>query len=322
MSKKTNNRLLIIILLALIGLFVFVKFFRSSWTERTMKTDIVEIDTAKISSIVIYPNSQKGTEVKFYKENNNWKVSDTKIVADADVDAVKGLINTFTEMKVLRLVTKSKDKWEEYQVTDSAATRVKVLVGKKVKADFYIGKFTYKQSHDPYSMYGGGGGGITGTTYVRVSDENDVYTVNGFLTFTFNQGFDSWRNRKLGKFVPAEITKFTIKNPGDSSSMVQIKNNQYTVNNQPADSAKIANFLNKISYKSGSKFDDQFNPAMKVPFFELTLEKSLGTALSIKAYAKDSLFIVNSSVNAQSYFEMQASELSDLFVGPNAFIKQ
>ena len=57
MSSKFNNKYLVIILVALGGLFVFLKFYKSPKTEKTLRTDIVQIDTSKVSKIVINPSS-------------------------------------------------------------------------------------------------------------------------------------------------------------------------------------------------------------------------------------------------------------------------
>ncbi len=321
MSKKLNNRNLIIILVVLIGVFVFIRFYRASRSDSSMRTDIVEVDTAKVSSILIYPNSQKGTEIKIYKEGKNWKVTNGKIVSDMESDMVQNLSNTIIGMKALRLAARSKDKWGEFQVNDSAGTRVKVLEGKKIVADFVVGKFTYQQSPNPYGQYGGGGGGVTGTTFVRNYDEDEIYAVNGFLTFTFNQEFNSWRTRKLSKVNTSDVSKVIFKNLGDSSATLTFDGSKPMVNGQLADSTKVASYLQSLSNKNGDAFNDEFIANAAFPVYELTVEGKNMLPINIKAYAKDSMFVVNSSANPKAFFNMDVASVAQLFKGSKAFEK-
>jgi len=49
---------------------------KSGKGEKSFKTDIVNIDTAKVTAITIYPRANNHQEVKIYKEGkNNWKVN-------------------------------------------------------------------------------------------------------------------------------------------------------------------------------------------------------------------------------------------------------
>ena len=86
----------------------------------------------------------------------------------------------------------------ELQLNDTSATRVKVYQGDKLALDLLIGKFSYQKGNNPYGgMYGGGG---TGTSYIRLADKEEAYAVEGFLTFSFNQQFNSFRKQTLAKF--------------------------------------------------------------------------------------------------------------------------
>src|SRR5688572_8095156 len=79
MSKSSNTKLLLA-LVALIAIVAGVKLWESRKGERNFKAELVNIDSAKVSTILIYPKAKKGEEVKLTKEGNEWKVkmSDTK----------------------------------------------------------------------------------------------------------------------------------------------------------------------------------------------------------------------------------------------------
>ena len=68
------------------------------------------------------------------------------------------------------LLTK-RDELGRFQVTDSLGVRVKVESKGKIVSDIVIGKFDYQQPTNPYDRQG------TMRTYVRLTDENEVYVI-------------------------------------------------------------------------------------------------------------------------------------------------
>ncbi len=319
MSKKFNNKYLLILLAVLIALFIFVKFFRSARTERTLKTDIVQLDTSKVSKILLYPQTEKGQEVVFTKKGNDWKVSNGKIEVDPEKNSIRNLLAQLIEIKVKRLVSRSKDKWAEYLLTDTSATKIKVFEGEREKLNLYIGKFTYQQSQDPYSAYGGGG--VIGTSYVRIADEDEIYAVDGFLTFVFNQAFNSWRNRAFIRLNKPDITRLTFRYPADSSFVLSLENKKWMVGNQLADSAKVSNYLGQLSLKNASTFDDAYTPVGNSTF-QLTVEGNNMSNLTVDGFVKeDGTIEVNSSQNPGSWFTSDKKGLfKDIFKGKKEFL--
>ncbi len=297
MSKKFNNNTLLYIFIALIALFAIVKVYRIKFTENTLNTKLVDIDTAKVTKILLYPTSENREEIKFYKDNKDWKVSKGKIIAEPEANAITNLLGLLTEIKPQRLASRDKSKWSDYKLSDTTATRVKVFESNKLKSDLLIGKFSYQQSNDMYSrMYRGGG---PGTSYVRLKDENEIYAVNGFLTFSFNQKFNSFRKQTLAYFDKANVDKITFKYPGDSSFVVELSNKHWLIGNQQVDSAKVADYLNSLAYKNASSFNDNFIPAGS-PQCQLTFEGKSMKTVTIDAYilANDE-YVLNSNQNSK-----------------------
>jgi len=142
MSKKFNNNILLYTLVILVLIFAVVKLYRWKFTESTLNTKLVEIDTSKVTKLLLYPTSENRSEIKFYKEEKTWKVTKGKIIADLEPNTMQNLINMLLEIKVLRLATHEKTKWAEYNLTDTTATRIKVYQSNKKVLDLYIGKFT------------------------------------------------------------------------------------------------------------------------------------------------------------------------------------
>ena len=82
MFNKLSSKTLAVIFIVLFVVAAFYVYYDSSHEERSFKSDIINIDTAKITSIYIYPKATNHKEVKIFKEGKYWQVmlSDNKSV--------------------------------------------------------------------------------------------------------------------------------------------------------------------------------------------------------------------------------------------------
>jgi hypothetical protein len=317
MSKKFDNKILLYILGALIIVFGAVKLYQKKYTENTLNPKIVDIDTAKVTKLLLYPTSEKRAEIKFYKEGKEWEISKDKLIAEPEGNVVQNLLGMLLEIKVQRLAARGKSKMAELLLNDTSATRVKVYQGDKLALDLLIGKFSYQKGNNPYSgMYGGG----TGTSYVRLADKEEAYAVEGFLTFSFNQQFNSFRKQTLARFDKPSATKITFKYPADSSFVVELKDKQWMIGSEKADSAKVADYLNSLAYKNASSFNDNFVPS-GASQCQLTVEGNNMKTITIDAYfLMNDNYILNSNQNPKSYFSSpNKGLLSEVFKGKKTF---
>ncbi|MEN8194086.1 MAG: hypothetical protein ABFS12_14775, partial [Bacteroidota bacterium] len=138
-----SNKNLIIVFAVLLIAAAIIYFPSGDKTERTFKTNLVEVDTSAISEIVISPKSMNGESFKIFKADNQWNVTlasgKTAIVPK---DKAERLIDQIMTIKPLRLAGRSKSKWSEFEV-DSSATRVIVKEGNSTTLDIMIGKFLF-----------------------------------------------------------------------------------------------------------------------------------------------------------------------------------
>jgi len=320
MSNKFNNKTLLLILAVLVVLFVFFQFYHKARTEKTIKTDLVVVDTARVSKILLYPMSEKHAEILFQKEGSIWKVSMGKISCNADVNAMQGLLGQLMNIKTQRLASKSKAKWSEYQLSDTTGTRIKVYEGKKLVTDLILGKFTYQQSRNQYSMYGGGG--VSGTTYVRLAGEEEIYAIDGFVVFSFNQEFKNWRNQLLIRLNKQEVTRLSFKYPGDSSFTAEMHDKKWYSGANLLDSVKITEYLGSLAFKNVSSFDDTFIPVSSSTC-QLIIEGSNNMKpINIQAYIKiPGEYIINSNLNDKSFFTCNNTNLfSEIFKTEKDFL--
>jgi hypothetical protein len=321
MASKFNNKILLIVLVILAGLFILTRTLKEKRSSGNLKTDIVKIDSSSVSSILLYPSAEKGAEILFSRNGNTWQVTKGEITADAD----KGNIdNMFTELINLRpdhIIATNKDKWGDYGVTDSLGTRVIMKEGKKTVLDLIVGRFDYQQSPSGYGGYGGNYG--TGRTYIRLKDEINVYDVKGFLAMSFNQTFKNWRDQTFLKTDRNSINLLTFDYPADSGFVAMKSDSVWIIEGITADSSAIASYLNSLSRKSNSTFIDGYSPVIG-PDYQLTINGTNMAPVIIKAYRRgDNDFVMNSSQNPDSYFTSPRSGLfGNIFKPKSQFLKK
>jgi len=314
MAKKNNTTTLLVVLVILVGVF-FILQIRSKKKESTLNRDLVRVDTAKVTAVYLYPQAEKGKELVFRKTDKGWRISDGKTKAPVEPGTMKNLLTSVINIKPKQLAAKGEDKWKEFDLTDTTATRLKIMEGNKKTLDLYIGKFKVNRSNTP--QYGGYyGGGVTSTSYVRAEDGKEVYAVDGFLAMTFNQGMNEWRDQRFLKLQKGDIQKLTFTYPNDSG-FVATKDtaSHWFIGNQPADSAAMASYLSGLVYRRYSTFADGYTPPAQADY-QIVIEGRNMTPAVIKAFRNEKHhFVMHSSQNPESYFvDKDSTIFKKLFV--------
>jgi Domain of unknown function (DUF4340) len=307
MFNKVSNRSLIIVFVVLIVIAAIYMMIESSHGERSFKTDIVNIDTSKVTAISIYPRATNHKEVRVYKEGKDWKVKlENNQVANVPESKVQSLLKMLVEVKPERVAAQDKSKWAEFKV-DTTGTDVKVYEGKDNTLDLIVGKFSFQQ---PRQM----------NTFVRLNGEDVVYETQGFLDMAFNQKPDYFRNNAIVNDNPDNWQKLTFTYPDSSFELVK-KDNYWTINGTKTDSAKTANYLRTLSHESSTSFVDSPSDA-QVGNTKYTLSiasTSLG-GIVVTAAGDTATTIISSTQNDGAYFNGKQNKLLEkIFVGKNSF---
>jgi hypothetical protein len=318
---KNNNKTLIIILLVLAGVLVLLQL-NNRKKESTLKSDLVDIDTAKVTAIYLYPQAEKGKELAIVRSDKGWRIKEDDREAPVEASTVRNLLSSTLRIKPKQLAAVGEEKWEEYHVNDSLATRVKIVEGNKTTLDLYVGKFTVERpsGNNPYQSYGRG---VSGKSYVRAAGEKEVYAVEGFLPMTYNQGFDAWRDQLFVKMNRDDLQKVTYTYPADSGFVLHNDTTGWgwKLDNGPVDSAAVARYLGVLSYRRYSKFADGYTPPSQADY-QLLVEGKNMKPVVIKAYKDDKYHIViHSSQNPESYFaDSDSTIFKQFFVSRNNFL--
>ncbi|MFM8832117.1 MAG: DUF4340 domain-containing protein, partial [Cytophagales bacterium] len=198
---------------------------------------------------------------------------------------------------------RKKDKWDTYQVGDGA-TQVSVLqAGKTTEISF--GKSTYSQ-----------GGAYT---YVRLSKEDEVYAIEGFIDSHFNRTYNDWRNKTLLKLNQADISKITFNYPADSSFVLEKRDSVWFAGNVKAADAKVNSYVSQLSFKILNDFADGFSSAEK-PTATLQIESKNGVLATVQGWKNGEQWILTSSTQSGVYFSCGQNVTKELMVGKLKFL--
>jgi hypothetical protein len=304
--KKLNNKTLIIILVVLVGIFAVVRIFRTPAQRSNLKKELVSVDTASVTQIKVTPKSE-GSELIFTREGKNWTLKKGEKTYNLEQSSVKGMLGQLVKLAPQKMVSRKKEKWNDYQVGDSS-TRVQLIAGSETVADLKIGRIGFNQN--PAQMqqqqYGGGGFG-GGFTYVRVADEDEVYTVDGFLESSFNRGLNDWRNKTLIRMESDAITKISFNYP-DSGFVAEKRDKKWWIGSMATDSTKIKAYLNQLGFKNASIFADDFVPNRQADL-NLVVQGATSTLATLQAWKRENDWVFASSQQPNVYFSSEGSGL-------------
>ena len=323
MSSRFDNKRLLYLLLGLIAILFLTVVIKIPKEKATLKSNIVQFDTSEVNKIILYPRISNGNAVEFDRNMNNWTVQQGSIVSATQAGAVQNIFRDVLSIKPQSLAAKNKSKWKEFELTDSLATRVKFMDKKeKTLADLMIGKFTYKQQDNPYS--GSGGNNMQITSFVRLYNEQEVYAIDGLLSFSFNLKFDDWRNKTFIKSNKNDITNLHFIYPADSSFNLTKKGNVWQIASQNADSTKVSDYLISLGMLNGENFKDNYKSSLS-PVCQLLVEGNNLLSFSVKCFKGDGIdeYILNSSLNPNVYFTTQKNGMfKKLFKTQSYFLKR
>jgi len=309
MFKKLNFKTLAIIFGILLVLAVLSQLSKFGSSDSNFKSEIVKIDTSKITAIYLKSESIPN-EIKIVRNGKLWTiVSNGKSLA-TDQQAVSGMINELAGIKAERVAATDKSEWETYKVTDSAGIKVRVEEGSEIIADIIIGKFSYQQNPQKFS------------TYVRLNNEVEVYSVQGFLSMTFGRGLSDLLDKTLVNTNAANITRITYTYPGDTSFVLENVMNQWKIGDNIADSAKTAQYLQSLAHLTSSEIAHEA-AIQGAQLFTVKIEGNSMKPIELKAFASDTItkWLIISDQNPGTRFAGSKSDIvSKIFASKQQFL--
>lgn len=311
MATKWNNSRLFIVFVLLIGVFLLLRYLNSSRTKGNFDPNIISLDTAAISEILLYPKVTNQEEIRLFKNEGRWMVQKGDFVTKAMQASVHALINSILNIKPTRLAARSEEKWEKFQVNDSLATKVNVIQEGKEDLGLMIGKFSYKQvpQNNPNQKQG-----IKSISYFRLAGEKEVYATEGFLTIAFNRDINAFRDQTFLKAKKDDINKLSFQMTDSMSYTLQRVDSTWIIKGNKADHGKVNELLSKLTANNQNQFVDDFKIGDS-PLTSLKIEGNNMEPINISSYQYDSASVImTSSLNSNALFKIPKSGIyEDLF---------
>ena len=293
-----NNKLLLGVFVGLLLIYGLSKLF-SGKKETSFKTELIQLDSASVSKIEIFPKG--GGAFVLQKEGEDWFATKDGLSVKAMPSTVGSLLTGLKEVKTKQIAAKNKDKWESYEVDDANATKIKVSSGDKALESFYVGRLSFNQQ------------ARTATSYLRLEGEDEVYAVDGFQGMTFNRSFEDFRNKQLSITTPEVLFTNVAINYGDRTLDLLRTPEGWKSGDLLMDSMKVENYLNQFRNLSGETFADDFDAAISssLPKQSVSLQgNNLIAPIEISVFTdstRTSPYLIVSSINPTSYFSSDSS---------------
>ncbi|MEI7980274.1 MAG: DUF4340 domain-containing protein [Bacteroidota bacterium] len=300
--KKIGNRTLLIVFCILAAIAVIIYFYDKNKGEKTFRTDLFTVDSAKVTAITIYPKGKPDGSIKLAKNGKNWEVLSNRKTYPADTATIQRLISALLNVKAERVAGNDKFSWKELEISDSASTRVVVEQNKEVAADFRLGKISFPR--DNTANPNGRNQNLIVKSHIRVAGDEKVYVVDGFLSMMFGDRSSAYRNKMVYRFDKKMVEKLTFTYPGDSSFSLEKNGTRWLLNRQPADSAKVETYLNNTANTTSIEFAEENITAPVLYPFLLKMEgNNMPSILASGATGgTPEMYFVKSTVNPAEVF--------------------
>jgi len=312
MFKKVNNKQLLLILIVLIGIYAIGSYIKKKRNEDTFHTNIIpKLDTNRVNCMFIYPKGAK-TPIRFDLKGNTWMVSQDGITSRAEQRSEHYVIQQLQQISPDRLATNDRQKWKDYDATDSTGTRVVLLYGKDTALDVLVGRFSYVAAQK------------MALSAVRLNGQKEVYSVEGFLSMNITNEFNAWRDKVI---IPMEYkgwTKLNYTYTDSSFSAATDASGGWLVDGNKPDSLAAIGIINRLTQQNYGQFVNKFDTNAVKPIAELTIADNTHAIVTLKAYPADSLnkYVITSTMNPGAYMSGARGGMFDnIFVSKKTFFK-
>jgi len=212
-----------IVLLALIPILLCIYILQIvSGNRNTVKYLTVEeeADTVLITK-------GDGTEIKVFKEGENWFVSDKKYPVDEST--AKTLVSEISSIKLLETVSSSAADKARYGLDEAAAVTAALYKDGTLLRTVGVGKAS------PTAQQ----------TYITVDGGKDIYLSSGSITSDFTKSIDDIRSKKVYSLDVTKVTAATATTPSDGT--VSVFRNSDDNSWLGGDSSKVSSWISNIT---------------------------------------------------------------------------
>lgn len=308
MYRKTSIKVLTTIFSVLLAVVVLVGIIDSRKSGRTFRSELVNVNKGDVTAIEVFPRAANGERILLVKEDSLWKVEANGKKFPADQVLAGSMVDELNGLKPERVAATGKSRWNQYEVSDSLATKVRLLKGKEVLTELFLGKFTYSREGKM-------------ATYLRLASDNRVYGVDGMTGMTFNRNVNAFRDKTVIRSAVSDWVRLTFTCPADSSFTLQKVNDKWMIDNSPVDLASVASYLSSVANLTETGFAETLPSG--VPTHRLLIEgNNQMQPIQISGYpGGENSIVIESSQNRGNYFN-SPELVKKVFISKGSLLKK
>lgn len=296
MLNKLNTKVLVVILAVLVAASIYAIMSKNNTPKSTIPQHVVAYDSSQLNRLVV--DTKDGEPYELVLENGSWKLSLGAKTVGIEAEALESAIATITKARPIRVVSRKEENWPNYEVNEEGATKLMFYNGDEVLAGAMIGKLDFNQQKR--SMH----------TFIRKYDANDVYMVEGPITFDWNKQANDWRNKQLIAVNTDDIKKIDIS--GKSSfSLLKMEDKSWVTQGIDLDSASVEKYVAGMANITSAEFND-----------DISLADAGGPQLTIEVYTDtDNITITWHNVGGTDVMQSSSNTGSLFNVSPELVAK-
>ncbi len=301
MWTRTNKILGIIFIITTIALIL--DFALSGNKHTAMPDTLVKTDTADIAKIAFYPSGKDNSTITLQRNGNTWEVVSKGKKYPADQDKIRSILETIAGMRPTQVVANSRKQWPDYGVADTNSLNILIYNKRgKLITHLFVGKIKTAQVQTSYPYPGQN---QSYYTYVRRSDDKNVYLVPKLLAITFINDPNAYRDQTIINVDQLDIQSITIAQQ-DKKYTLKREAGGWTINGDPVDSLSMVDYLRDISHMQGWQFAPDSTVKALKENKTLTLGLRNGHQITVKGLGDTAVSVIWSSQNPGSYFKAAA----------------
>ena len=289
------------VLAGLIIVYALTVTLQLTGRETNTRAFTFHIDTTGTTEIDLYPYHAGRQEIKLARTPRGWQLTSGSLTVAPSPGSAEALLSSLVTVPTQRLVSRSKDRWDNYKVGDTTGTRVVVYKGKDPIADYYIGNGN-------------------GMSYIRANGHDEVYAADSYLESMADKGVANWRDKSLLHLNTAILTGISFQ--GSPGYVLSKKDSTWWLAGGRVLTDSVTRYLSGLQYYKGSKFADDFT-ASASPDRSILFSGAKTPMATLQAWKRpDGSWVLNSSQNPTAYFAITDSALThDLWRNPSTWVK-
>lgn len=299
MYRKKFSRSLFLILLALLAIVLTLEMWGDEGRERSFDRNLLNADTALLDRIEVNGMMPDARQAILIREDDQWLVSNGARTFKTDEEFIGRALEQLSSLESERIVAMDPEKWGQYQVDDTNGIKLSLFQQGELQGSLILGDFTFdQQSRTPYS-------------YLRLEGRDEVHKVKGMFKMLFSPELSTYRDKRIHNLTGNELRHIHFRGDENYPSWTLQKMEEgWAYNGMPADSMKVADYLNQISSLRSTHFVAAATDQPGVASYSLQLEGENMSAAQLDIFTPDSLTrLLRSSQHPDGLWDANADGL-------------